>query len=394
MSRRVLLSLVGGVVALALLLTLSPASANVSNLRLTTATCSGVTVTVYYDNVVGGTAPNRLRFTAARVTAGGDVQLAQLLVNAPAAAQDVIAALGWVTEPTGQTIRVTVDQIDSAASPLVISSVSVAYACGASGGTPIGGTATPTPTQTPVPASQLESAAGVSRLYDDLLTAVVFRMANGDVQFYHIRGGEGVFVGNVPAAQMNPALYQPGQRVGQFTSPITSWRVDFYYHGWDAWHAVYFDNTGAQRADAWFHYGDPGAGRPPNEQPQAQPGQPGVIPTVAAGQVVIPFPTLFPRGIPTPTLPAIVQMGQPIAVPLVGTLTAYARVPLSVRVGPSTATRRVTVIPAGMAVSLSARDASGQWALGVLPNGQYGWMATRYLSVNLAQVLGLPVASG
>jgi hypothetical protein len=114
-------------------------------------------------------------------------------------------------------------------------------------------------------------------------------------------------MGNIPVAQMNPAIYPPGQRVAQFTS-FTSWRVDVYFHGWDAWHAVYFDNTGAQRTDAWFHYGDPNAGLPPNAQPQAgqpgqvQPGQQLYVPTLVPGYVA-PFPTLFPRARPPPSPP-------------------------------------------------------------------------------------------
>ena len=371
--------------------------AAVSNLRLTNNTCSGVTATVAYDGVTGAPTPNSIRFTPFRVDAGGDVALpGEVTVAAPGAAQDVTATLSWSAQASGTTIRIRASQLNNSGG--TISSTDTTYACSGVSGTP-----TPTPTPTPIPAIEREQREGIIRLYQGIGDAVIFKLPNGDVQFYRLVNDQGIFVGTAPYYLMDQLLYQPNQLVGQFRAG-DGWRVDLYYIGWNVWRAVYYTPTGAVHTDVRFEYGNPQAGLPPVET--GAPGQvldPRGIPRVYPPTEPLPPPApviVVPPPLPIPQLPPAVlappPAGPAVSAPSGGLIPAsglsvVAQYSVNVRVAPRADAPRLTALPQGAPLTLVGRDRTGFWVLGVTPRGLYGWVAMQYLSANLAQIFALPV---
>lgn len=60
------------------------------------------------------------------------------------------------------------------------------------------------------------------------------------------------------------------------------------------------------------------------------------------------------------------------------------------RSGPGTEWRRIVIVPAGTTFRLDGRAPGDYWLRGVLPGGQYGWIAIDLLNVSADQVGGLP----
>lgn len=70
---------------------------------------------------------------------------------------------------------------------------------------------------------------------------------------------------------------------------------------------------------------------------------------------------------------------------------ATVREDISLRVGAGTQWRRVTILPAGTTVALDGRISNSTWVRGIASDGQNGWMATSFLTVDMNAVATLPV---
>ncbi|MBE2271120.1 MAG: hypothetical protein IAE80_23000 [Anaerolinea sp.] len=62
---------------------------------------------------------------------------------------------------------------------------------------------------------------------------------------------------------------------------------------------------------------------------------------------------------------------------------------VSLRSGPGTEWRRITVVPAGTALRLDGRAPGGGWVRGITSNGEIGWVVTTSLTITQAQIDGL-----
>lgn len=60
------------------------------------------------------------------------------------------------------------------------------------------------------------------------------------------------------------------------------------------------------------------------------------------------------------------------------------------RSGPGTEWRREVIVPAGTPFRLDGRAPGDYWLRGVLPNGQFGWIAIELLAISPEQAAGLP----
>ena len=65
-----------------------------------------------------------------------------------------------------------------------------------------------------------------------------------------------------------------------------------------------------------------------------------------------------------------------------GGITTTVETDVWLRSGAGTEWRRIELLPVGTTVNLDGRTTSNLWVRGITQNGQVGWMASRYLSVN------------
>lgn len=289
-----------------------------------------------------------------------------------------------------------------------------------------------------------ERERGITRLFSDTV-AVVYRMPNGDIQFYLMDGSAGRYIGTAPGWQINPRLYGAGQYVGQFGYGDNR-HVDLYFNGWNGWQAVYANAGGGWLGAAWFEYGNANAGPAPAGNAPPRVGRPDARgqggggggttgttpPVVTAPQIVTapnqgqggylnpnppaPWPFLDPSiaginpattGALVPPQPGVITpAGQPqqnvpfpannLAAPPAGIAPPSGWITVTARWGGSVHTARdasalqLAALNPGEPVTLVARDGSGTWALAILPNGQYGWTLTTQFADMLPQIMTLP----
>ena len=74
-----------------------------------------------------------------------------------------------------------------------------------------------------------------------------------------------------------------------------------------------------------------------------------------------------------------------------GGITTTVETDVWLRSGAGTEWPRIELLPAGTAVNIDGRISNNTWVRGITQNGQVGWMASRYLSINTDAVGGLPV---
>lgn len=74
-----------------------------------------------------------------------------------------------------------------------------------------------------------------------------------------------------------------------------------------------------------------------------------------------------------------------------GSITTVVETDVWLRSGAGTEWRRIELLPVGTTVNLDGRTTSNLWVRGITQNGQVGWMASRYLSVNPDAISALAV---
>jgi hypothetical protein len=71
-------------------------------------------------------------------------------------------------------------------------------------------------------------------------------------------------------------------------------------------------------------------------------------------------------------------------------LIVTVRERVSLRVGPGTEWRRITVLPVGTAFAVDGRSASGSWVRGISQNGEVGWIISTATDITPDQIAALP----
>ncbi len=422
-----------------------PTQAIIDDLNLSFTTCASVIATINY--IFGGgpypPAPNTLNYSVF-VTGSPGTVLASGSRPAPDADDIISIPIAWTAQPNGTNISVRVVQVDNGGGEHDETIRSYNNCTGGttpgggtpgSGGQPSTSTGPNAPTYTDAAVAS-ETQRGIQRLFSSG-TAVVYRMPNGDIQFYRITPqAVGRWIGTTPGAQMNPSLYQPGQYVGQFGYG-DGWYADLYFHAWNTWHAFYTTESGAFGADVWFQYGNPntnpgsGGGSEvprPRQQGTTPPATQNTAPQVVQppqgyinANPAVPWPFLDPSiaginpatagslaqpqpGYITPANPGQVQ--PPLQVPSqVQTnpntppagiaspafwQTVLARYGATVRAERNESSALLAALDPGTLVTLVGRDSTSQWVLAILPSGQYGWIAASVLADVLPQIAALP----
>jgi uncharacterized protein YraI len=92
--------------------------------------------------------------------------------------------------------------------------------------------------------------------------------------------------------------------------------------------------------------------------------------------------------------PAEAPAAPPVGAPVTGGITVTVNARVNMRSLPNTSAPVLLTLTPGTQLTVDGRNPSGEWVRGGLPNGTFGWVAARFLSITVAQLTSLPVVDG